>query len=292
MENLRVTNKHMNLNRILIILFVYYILYHTSKYYIIQPKVYDFSRITFHLFLEPNLLDLVIVTGGCFYIHTVASRFSALNDAWKRLPLNLVEISGEWIQSEITMSMECIRLLHVDLCEIINVFSLGYGMVLLGYFTLSFISLLIFTYLYFAIGYPPPDTSFISISGWCLPLIIRYCQYSISHISILIYASSTNKKKKEIISYLRLCQISNLPIHTKLQIKLFINQMPEFESNEMSAYGVFNINLHLIITNIILLFSGILTLIQMRDNPIISRATRVIVLRFKNAYNYMKKIYF
>jgi len=27
-----------------------------------------------------------------------------------------------------------------------------------------------------------------------------------------------------------------------------MSQMPEFESNEMTAYGIFNINLHLVLT--------------------------------------------
>lgn len=159
------------------------------------PKVYDLPSVSFNLFYDPNLLDMVIVTGGCFYIRCVAHRFCTLNDAWRRLPLGLVKISGEWTQSQIIMSLECLRLLHADLCEIIKVFNLGYGMILLGYFTFSFVGLLMFTYLYFAVGYKSiPDTSFSSIILWCLQLIIRYCQYSIFHISIVVNASYTNEK--------------------------------------------------------------------------------------------------
>jgi len=158
------------------------------------PKTIDFPTIAFHLFMDPNMLDMVVVNAACIFIHSVASRFCALNDGWKRLPVGLLATSGEWTQSEITMSMESIRLLHADLCEIINVFSLGYGMVLLGYFTLSFISLLMFTYLYFAIGYPLSDTSFTAIIGWCLPLFIRYSQFSIFHISMLVNSSFANEK--------------------------------------------------------------------------------------------------
>ncbi|KAF0760652.1 Gustatory receptor [Aphis craccivora] len=159
------------------------------------PKVYDLPSISFIFFSDPNLLDMVIVTGGCFYIRSVASRFCALNDAYRRLPLGLVEIPGEWTQSQITMSLECLRLLHADLCEIIKVFSLGYGMIMLGYFTFSFVGLLMFTYMYFAVGYKDiPDMSFASVTLWCLPLIVRYCQYCIFHISIVVNASYANEK--------------------------------------------------------------------------------------------------
>jgi len=190
----RSSNNCITWNRILIVLFVYIIIYHITRWYLMPPKIYDFPTIAFHLFMDPNMLDMVIVNGGCIFIHSVASRFCALNDGWKRLPVGLLATSSEWTQSEITMSMESIRLLHADLCEIINVFSLGYGMVLLGYFTLSFISLLMFTYLYFAIGYPLSDTSFTAIIVWCLPLFIRYSQFSIFHISMLVNSSFANEK--------------------------------------------------------------------------------------------------
>jgi len=197
----RSSNNYMAWNRILNVLFVYIIIYHTFRCYLIPMKTYDFSAIAFHLFIDPNMLDMVIVTGGCIYIHSVASRFCALNDGWKRLPGGLMATSGEWTQSEITMSIESIRLLHADLCEIINVFSLGYGMVMLGYFTFSFISLLMFTFLYFTIGYPRSDTTFTAIIVWCFPLFIRYSQFTIFHVSILVNSSFTNEKVRHYLYF-------------------------------------------------------------------------------------------
>ncbi|CAH1726722.1 uncharacterized protein LOC114119281 isoform X2 [Aphis gossypii] len=279
MKNSPVTNKCITLNRTLIMLFIYFILYNIFRTYYMPPKVYDLPSVSFIFFSDPNLLDMIIVTGGCFYIHSVASRFYALNDAWRHLPLGLVEIPGEWTKSEITMSLECLRLLHADLCKIIKVFSLGYGMIMLGYFTFSFVGLLMYTYLYFAVGYKDiSDTSFASIIPWCLPLIVRYCQYCIFYMSIVVNASYTNEKKREIISYLRACRISSLAIHTKLQ-------MSEFKSNEISAYGIFNINLHLVISNLILLFYGLITLIQMKDGPFISSLTKAVMKHFTQQYN-------
>lgn len=132
-----------------------------------------------------------------------------------------------------------------------------------------------------------------------------------------------------------------------------MSQMPEFESNEMTAYGIFNINLHLVLTvnhiflhisyynndtkiicmllgylllkynkihvmyniimnncnnlffkhknyfifynqnrmvfyslqNLILLFSGLITLIQMKDHPFISRLSKVVMTHVKNNFS-------
>jgi len=152
--------------------------------------------------MDPNIVDMVVVNGACMYIHSVASRFCSLNDSWKRLPSGLLAISGEWTQSEITMSMESIRLLHADLCEIINVFSSGYGIVMLGYFTSSFIYLLMFTYFYFAIGYPLSDKSCTGIIFWSFPLFIRYFQFGILHTSILVNSSFANEKVSDYFNFL------------------------------------------------------------------------------------------
>ncbi|XP_022166347.1 uncharacterized protein LOC111030921 [Myzus persicae] len=88
-------------------------------------------------------------------------------------------------------------------------------------------------------------------------------------MSIIIGASRVNDKKRQIISYLRLTRISNLSIPIKIQIKMFMNQVSDFESTEITAYGFFSINLNLVISIIILLISGIITLIQMKEHPII-----------------------
>ncbi|XP_060862080.1 uncharacterized protein LOC132939077 [Metopolophium dirhodum] len=86
-------------------------------------------------------------------------------------------------------------------------------------------------------------------------------------MSILTAASRVNDKKRQIISYLRLTRISNLSIALKTQIKMFMNQVSVFESDEITAYGIFNINLNLVISITILLISAIATLIQMKEHP-------------------------
>lgn len=40
-------------------------------------KVYDLPSVSFIIFSDLNLLDMIIVTRGCFYIRSVGSRFCA-----------------------------------------------------------------------------------------------------------------------------------------------------------------------------------------------------------------------
>lgn len=64
--------------------------------------------------------------------------------------------------------------------------------------------------------------------------------------------------------------------------------MSEFKSNEMSAYGMFNINLHLVISNLLLLLYGLTTLIQMKDGPFVSSLTKAVTKHFIQQYNNIK----
>ncbi|XP_026819977.1 uncharacterized protein LOC113558677 isoform X4 [Rhopalosiphum maidis] len=75
--------------------------------------------------------------------------------------------------------------------------------------------------------------------------------------------------KRHIISYLRLTKISKLSVALKIQVKMFMNQISVFESDEMTAFGIFSINMNLVISIIILLISGISTMIQMKEHPMV-----------------------
>ncbi|XP_022178727.1 uncharacterized protein LOC111039502 [Myzus persicae] len=88
----------------------------------------------------------------------------------------------------------------------------------------------------------------------------------------------------EMISYLRLYRISNLHLHKKRQIKMFMNQISICDSDKISAFGFFNINLNVVTSILILLISGMITLIQMKDHPMI--------LKFNNdTISYLAKIF-
>ncbi|XP_026815113.1 uncharacterized protein LOC113555031 [Rhopalosiphum maidis] len=72
--------------------------------------------------------------------------------------------------------------------------------------------------------------------------------------------------KRKMISYLRLIRISSLAVETKLQVKMFMNQLTVFDMDGISAFGIFNINLNLVMAIIILLITGLTTLLQMKNN--------------------------
>ncbi|XP_060867423.1 uncharacterized protein LOC132942794 [Metopolophium dirhodum] len=75
--------------------------------------------------------------------------------------------------------------------------------------------------------------------------------------------------KRKMISYLRLIKISNLSANLKTQVKFFMNQISVFESSELTAFGIFNINLNLVVSILILLVTGLITIIQMKEHPIL-----------------------
>eukprot|EP00102_Acyrthosiphon_pisum_P022737 XP_016659947.1 PREDICTED: uncharacterized protein LOC107883782 [Acyrthosiphon pisum] len=86
-------------------------------------------------------------------------------------------------------------------------------------------------------------------------------------ISILYVTSWVIEKKKKIISCLRLCRISEMAVHTKLQIKIFMNQISMYEPNEITAFGFFNFDLKLTMSILVLLITAISTMLQMKDHP-------------------------
>ncbi|CAI6363210.1 unnamed protein product [Macrosiphum euphorbiae] len=86
-------------------------------------------------------------------------------------------------------------------------------------------------------------------------------------ISIIYVTSWVIEKKKKIISHLRLVRISKMTIHTKLQIKIFMNQISMYEPNEITAFGFFNIDFKLTMSILVLLITAISTMLQMKNHP-------------------------
>ncbi|CAH1714557.1 unnamed protein product [Aphis gossypii] len=81
-----------------------------------------------------------------YYLSNLGHRFCELNRLWKCLPFRLIELPGVRTTSEMTMLVERIRLLHAELSELLRLFSLGYGPVLLMHFTFTFTHALIDTF--------------------------------------------------------------------------------------------------------------------------------------------------
>ncbi|XP_050055000.1 uncharacterized protein LOC126549553 isoform X5 [Aphis gossypii] len=70
------------------------------------------------------------------------------------------------------------------------------------------------------------------------------------------------------ISNLRLIRISNLSANLKVQVKLFMNQIIVLESSEITAFGIFSINLNFVVSILVLLITGLTTMMQMKEHPI------------------------
>ncbi|CAH1714555.1 unnamed protein product [Aphis gossypii] len=116
-----------------------------------------------------------------YYLSNLGHRFCELNRLWKCLPFRLIKLPGGRTTSEMTMLVERIRLLHAELSELLRLFSLGYGPVLLMYFTFNFTHALIDTFLF---------TIYrdFFISGYFFPYIF-YIKHIFDMISI-IYVTS------------------------------------------------------------------------------------------------------
>lgn len=139
------------------------------------------------LFHSPDIIIFVVTATSCFFISNLGYRFLTLNRLWKRLPPGIIALPGGWASSELTILVECIRLLHAELSELLRLFSLGYGSVLLIYFTFTFIQALIEIYIIIALNK--------NLSGKLgfVPLFF-YIQYFAFTMSILCITSWIIKK--------------------------------------------------------------------------------------------------
>ncbi|KAF0744802.1 Uncharacterized protein FWK35_00024851 [Aphis craccivora] len=116
-----------------------------------------------------------------------------LYDVWKCLPADLVAVSDQWTYNEIVGVMENTRLLHSELCDLLKMFTLGYSSLLLGFFTSSFISMLLSVY--FIVNAKSFAPKISSENGWekILPLGV-HIQIATFLMSITIFVSLINKK--------------------------------------------------------------------------------------------------
>ncbi|XP_022179500.1 uncharacterized protein LOC111040078 [Myzus persicae] len=256
-----------NWNYIIISLCIYFIGFELYDIYVWPPRKVDIYIVTVYFFGVPYITDYVVIVTVSFYLINIGHRFQTINNLWKCLPVGLIAVPGKWTNLEIVMLMENIRMLHAELSEILKIFNLGYGLMLLIFFVFNFIDMMYTFYITIKHEFVPLNVLEIIIRS--LPLHFFKLQIVIFMLSIIVAASWINEKKKKIISYLRSNRISNLPVGIKNQIKLFMNQISISELDEITAFGFFNINLNLVVSILVLLMTGLTTLIQMKNRPII-----------------------
>ncbi|XP_060862501.1 uncharacterized protein LOC132939380, partial [Metopolophium dirhodum] len=257
--------KKIQWSTIFISLFAYFIGFKIVQLYFGPMQIISIELLIHHvLFTIPFIMDYVVVISSCFFLQNMYVRFQTLNDLWKCLPADLVPVSDQWTHIEIVVLMENTRLLHAELCNLLNMFTLGYGPMLLGFFIFSFINMICSIYLVLIFGaiYKPDVIKNILT-------LAMYVQSVTFLMSIITFVSFINEKRLEIISYLRLYRISNLHLDIKRQIKMFMNQISVCHSDQISAFGFFDINLNLVTSVLVLLISGTITMIQMKDHPMI-----------------------
>ncbi|CAI6351954.1 unnamed protein product [Macrosiphum euphorbiae] len=208
-----------------------------------------------------------------FFLQQLELRFQTLNDSWEYLLPGFLATPGDLTQFITGLTLDKIRLLHSELSDLLRLFSVGYGRILICFFVFSYINILIcFYYIFLS---PTNDLinnefNFNNLIIKCIPYIFSL-QNVIFILSVIIAASRVHEKKRKIISNLRLIRISNLIPNLKIQVKFFMNQISVFESSEITAFGIFNINLNLVMSLLILLVTGLVTLIQMKEHPVMSK---------------------
>ncbi|KAL5238835.1 hypothetical protein ACI65C_006245, partial [Semiaphis heraclei] len=234
------TKRHWNM--IFISLFAYFIGIKSIVFYSCLNIV---TTIKNELFSPPFIIHFAITISSCFFLQNINARFQTLNDVWKCLPVDLVGVSGQWTHIEIVELMENTRLLHSELCGLLNMFTLGYGPLLLGLFLTSFINMIVTVYLIVNSKALSIIITSAELQYILIPLVI-HTQIIIFLMSIIIFVSSINQKKLDMISCLRSNRISNLHLDKKKQIKMFMSQISVCDSDQISAFGFFDINLNLV----------------------------------------------
>lgn len=146
-----------------------------------------------YFFNLPNIIDFTVIITACFYLSNLGFRFQTVNNFWKRLPDGLVPVPGEWTQTDIVMLTESIRLLHAELSELLKMFSLGYGPLLLGFFVCSFIDMILIFYITLGNTFLT-NVSYTEKILKFTPLSIYKVQTIVCMLSIIVVASWINEK--------------------------------------------------------------------------------------------------
>jgi len=144
------------------------------------------------LFTPPFALDYVVGITSCFFLQSIYARFQMLNNVWKCVPTDLVAVSGKWTHNEIVYVMENTRLLHSELCELLKMFTQSYGLMLLGFYSSSFINIIICVY--FIINNHTLSSSSTRKVLEQIMILIFQVQIVMFLLSIIVFASWINDK--------------------------------------------------------------------------------------------------
>jgi len=168
------------------------------------------------LFDPPFIIDIIVTITTCYFLQNMYVRFQMLNDVWKCLPVGLVPVSGQWTHNEIVNIIENTRLLHSELCELLRMFTQGYGLTLVSFFTSNFINMLLSFNFCFIPGASASSSTTKSVWSQIIPLALQI-QTVTCLMSIAIFVSIINDKVTNCIIYLAHCHF-----FIKYTLRLFI----------------------------------------------------------------------
>lgn len=124
---------------------------HKCAFDLLAIKSDVFSHVVEFVFVPPRVMDFAITVTACFYMAHLGCRFRALKVAWRTLLGADLGDRGRVAArrrtaSETATLVETLRLLHADLCDMLGLFNLGYGPIVLDYLLFSAVDLLIDLY--------------------------------------------------------------------------------------------------------------------------------------------------
>jgi len=170
---------------------------------ILPFKVTNISTVYFIFIRLPFAFDVTVAISTYFYLKNLECRFQTLNGFWTQFPDGLTTmpiVDGGWTNHEITMLVDKIRRLHAELCDLLRIFSTGFGQMLLGFFVFNYINILIsiFYNIYlnlYNVGFDIRGI-FIRISP-----TLMFIQNTIFITSVIIAASRVNDTVRTTINF-------------------------------------------------------------------------------------------
>lgn len=110
--------------------------------YLWPPKSMDITIIALYFIRLEFIIDLSVIFSSYFFLKQLEYRFQMLNYSWKYLQPGFLTNPSELTHSITEMTLDKMRLLHVELSDLLRIFSDGYGKVLLGFFIFTYIDML------------------------------------------------------------------------------------------------------------------------------------------------------
>ncbi|CAI6349067.1 unnamed protein product [Macrosiphum euphorbiae] len=155
-------------------------------------KDIDIVAISMYFIRLGNIVDITVVISSYFYLQNLECRFQTLNNFWTQLPdgfTTVPVIVGGWSNPEIVMMLDNVRRLHSELSDLLRIFSISFGQILLAFFVFSYIDI-IFKF-FISIHFIGLTNWTVSVNAVLVKLItfLVYLQDSIFVMSIIIAAS-------------------------------------------------------------------------------------------------------